>query len=689
MAKNTRPTDDMLAASLMEGRKAKKESPQAPQIQAQSKTESSKTTLPGVGFFKSLTQRDTPKDKAEGFDPEVDIAWEEDQALHDDSVQGLSGVVKHNALGFRFEDDNPGPKTLHELQSNLIDFDENPVVQSTNIEKMNKVRNKTLWDVSREDDLERISSQPKDFLEDLNEVAHLETLPDIQLVSQPAVDTSLSESVFTAAPVHTFPVQQLPDQKTASHIPISQIPTQGRPLLNQIPSTSWGSLKGLAITQKLTLSGAAFFVPLGFLIIALGMLDQRGVALFGALLSLGLAIACMMFVIRQITRPLSELRTVSERLGQGDLSTLASVESDRDIGIIAQSLNQAILQLREANQRQERDLQQSKQLQMNIADFLNVAIEIAQGDLTKRGRVSEDKLGNVVDAINLMTEEFSILLQDIQKASTSVLQGSDQMQDVAGNIASKTQQQVSEAQKANQNVQGVIKSIRAMASNVDTSSKAAEQTLQASTLGQQSVSDTLQGMQLLRQDVQSVASQVRQLGQQSQGITTISETISDIASQTSLLALGASLEAAGAGESGRRFAVVAEEVSRLAERSADSARQVTALVQSIQREVQLVVKNVEKSSTRAEQSFQVATQAGQRLEEIAQIARQSSEIAKAITQVTKEQVARIEQVGQGVQAITGLSEASQASVVQGRDVADRLQVLASRLSNSLSHFKLN
>jgi twitching motility protein PilJ len=699
LSENSHPTNDMLAASLMEGRKAKKDSPQPPHIQSTSaKTEGVKATLPGFGFLKSLTQGDKQKDHELDLETNAELVWGDTQqnGQSETSLKALSGGIKNTRSGFRFEDDSPGAKTLHDVQSNLIDFDEpsgvpsTNGVQSTNIEKMNRVRNKTLWDVSSEDDLEQVSSKPKEFIiDESNESAIQGKQPEMQPISYDLQTVSL-ELPFAAIPTSSqadIPTYQPPDVGVPASL---QMPVQGRPRVKQLSRIQPGfSLNDRSVTQKLILSTATLLIPMALLIFAVVTQRQNTVVVLSAAITLGVSLACIMFALRQMTQPLSELKAISERVSQGDLSTLASIESHDEMGVVAQSLNHAIVQLREANQRRELDLEQSKHLQLNIADFLNVVIEIAQGDLTKRGRVSEDKLGNVVDAINLMTEEFNGLINDVQGAALLVSEGSGQMQGVTKTIAQKAQQQVLEAQKANQNVQGVIKSIRSMARNVDTSAKAAQQTLQASTMGQQSVSDTLMGMQSLRQDVQGVAVQVRQLGQHSQGITAISETISDIASQTSLLALGAALEAAGAGEAGRRFAVVADEVSRLAERSADSARQVTALVQNIQREVQMVVKHVEQSSTKADQSYQVATQAGQRLEEIAQIARQSAEITKAITQVTQEQVERVEQVGQVVQTITGLSEDSQLSVVQGGEAAERLQVLAVQLTKSLSRFKLN
>jgi twitching motility protein PilJ len=407
------------------------------------------------------------------------------------------------------------------------------------------------------------------------------------------------------------------------------------------------------------------------------------------LASIGLGALLVYLLSRTITRPLNQLGFVADRLAQGDLSQLAEVDSRDEIGTVAKSFNQAISQLRVATEQQEQELLRGRAMQQNIGQFLDVAQEIAQGDLTKRGQVTDDVLGNVVDAINLMTEEFALLLQDVQKAATSVNQGSDEMLLTTDEIAQKAQQQAAEAQRARENVIAVVKGIRWMAQNATTSAEAAQRTLQASQLGQQAVSGTLRGMQTLRQDVQGMAERVQQLGKRSQEISEIVGTISDIASQTNLLALGAALEAAGAGESGRRFSVVAEEVGLLAERSAQAAQRVSALINNIQRDVREVVGEVEKSTQEAEQGYRIAAQAGQRLEEISDISKQSAMLAETISQATAQQVQSVEQVGQVVQGIAGISQESQQTVLQGREAAERLRLLAAQLSDSLSRFRLN
>jgi twitching motility protein PilJ len=407
-----------------------------------------------------------------------------------------------------------------------------------------------------------------------------------------------------------------------------------------------------------------------------------------AALGLGTSIILGTMIVRSLTGRLRRLTEIAEGLQRGSFQS-APTEGRDEIGQLGQAFNGAVTQLQAAAIQQEEELSRGRDMQQNIGQFLDVAQDIAQGDLTKRGEVTNDVLGNVVDAINLMTEEFALLLKDVQVAADSVNQGSSDVLVSSDDIAEKAQRQAAEAQRAKNNVVSVVKGIRWMAQNAATSAEAAQRTLQASQLGQQAVSSTLRGMQTLRQDVQSVSTRVQQLGKRSQEISSIVETISDIASQTNLLALGAALEAAGAGESGRRFSVVADEVGTLAERAAQAAGRVSTLLASIQREVAEVTNEVNKSSQQAEQGYQVATQAGQRLAEIADISQQSAMLAETISQASSQQVENVEGVGSVIQSIAGISQESQQTVLQGRAAAERLRLLAESLNDSLSRFRLN
>ncbi len=407
-----------------------------------------------------------------------------------------------------------------------------------------------------------------------------------------------------------------------------------------------------------------------------------------SLLGLALLTWLVTRVARQINRPVTDLATVAERAGQGDLSTTVTVNSRDELGTLGTTFNNTILQLRGAAERDRLELERSKTLQGNIGNFLDVAMDIADGDFTKRGVVSEDALGNVIDAINLMVEEVAGLLQDVQQAALSVNQGAGEMIGSSGAIAESADLTAGEAQRVRTQVENVMASIREMATQADNASDATTSALRASRQGQEAVTSTLTGMAGIREETRATAERVRQLGERSNEISEIVETISHIASQTNLLALGAALEAAGAGEAGDRFGVVADEVRKLADESAEAAGRIFTLIGTVQTEVREVGEQVARNSREVESGYALAGEAGERLREISDSVQRSARLAESISRATDAQTSSVEEVGASVASMAELTQNARGRVLQGQQSAATLQNVASRLSEALVRFRL-
>ena len=304
----------------------------------------------------------------------------------------------------------------------------------------------------------------------------------------------------------------------------------------------------------------------------------------------------------RIVNPIRSLVNVSSRVGRGDLSRLADVKSNDEIGLLAKTINNTIVRLRGMVQTEEdrdEERRQRELLQANVGAFLDVAMDIADGDLTKRGQVSEDVLGNVVDAINLMVEEVAYLLRDVQQATSSVNAGAQEMISVTDAVSASSDQTAREAEAgAGGEVQEVTSSIRQMSQSASQSATASQRALEASRQGEAAVSDTLEGMQGIRRGQQAISKRIKSLGDRSLEISEIVETISQISSQTNLLALNAAIEASGAGAAGNRFAIVAGEVRKLAEDSERATQRIAGLIKNVQAEVQEVIGSVEDGTPR-------------------------------------------------------------------------------------------
>jgi len=416
--------------------------------------------------------------------------------------------------------------------------------------------------------------------------------------------------------------------------------------------------------------------------------QQQALLFVSIALALALALGIVGAVARSITGPVGQLFNASLRLRKGDLGVQVPVLSSDELGSLARTFNETAVQLKAKAEADAEQLRQSQLLQENIGAFLNVAMDIAQGDLTKRGRVTEDVLGNVVDAVNLTIEEIAYLLKQVQTAAEMVNRGATEMALSSASVQEKAESQAELSARARIEAFDTTDSIRSMAEQIVQGSELVMQAKEAALEGQGAVQNTLSGMQNIRREVQSISKSIKGLSDRSLEISEVVDTISRIAKQTNLLALNAAIEAAGAGEAGARFAVVADQVRKLAEDSARAAQRVNLLVKGIQTEIQGVVISVEGGTREVEQGYRIATEAGSKLEQIAALAQQSAEAARYAAQLAQEQVSRVEEVAGVVQEIYNTALQTDQESRKGRQTAEELQTLAQQLSRSLSRFRL-
>jgi twitching motility protein PilJ len=418
--------------------------------------------------------------------------------------------------------------------------------------------------------------------------------------------------------------------------------------------------------------------------------DKRATTLAIAvfLLAAILSVLTVIFVARSISSRLGQLSQGASDLQNGDLNVNIDVGGRDEIGLVAQTLNQTVHTLRAKSEDDEKQLERSRILQNNIGEFLGVAMDVSQGNLTRRGKISNDELGSVVDAFNLMTDEIGIILKDVSKVADQVNRRAQVMNVASSQIVQGAQSQANEANTARVQAEGVTESIRQMASGAVQNAQTAQQTLQASQAGQIAVQDTRNGLENIRTQMVDLAAGIQGLSVRSSEISDVVKTIGGIASQTNLLALGAALEAAGAGDAGLRFMAVADGVRKLAEDAASSAQRVAALIKSVQSEIQGLVNRAEGGAREVEAGYAVAAKAGERLQEIATLAQQSARVAGSISNLAGQQVVGVEEVSMVVQRIASTAGQTESRSVQGQKAADELRALAEQLSTSLSRFQL-
>jgi methyl-accepting chemotaxis protein len=412
--------------------------------------------------------------------------------------------------------------------------------------------------------------------------------------------------------------------------------------------------------------------------------------IFGGVAAMAM-LACVGFAWWRITQPVTQIVSAAERVGRGDLSVTVPVRSGDEIGRLAATFNETVVRLRSQVQTEtERDQERHhrEQLQRNVQRFLDTAMEISQGDLTRRGEVTPDVLGNVVDAINVMVEEIGSVIADVRVAALRVAGMSNEMIAATQQMATGAQGQSREAMTVSSAMEEMTLSVRQVADNAEGSAVAARRGLEAAQKGEQAVHDSLAKMQRIRAEVQSLSKKIKSLGDRSLEISEIVNTIEDIASQTNLLALNAAIEAAGAGEAGLRFAVVADEVRKLAERSARATRDIAALIKNVQAETQEAIVLMEQGTNEVESGYKVTIRAEESLKEIIDVSNKSAELAQDISLATQQQVRGAEGVATAVQSIASVAVQTEQGILQTRKTVEDLVKLAEELTTNVSRFKL-
>ncbi len=326
--------------------------------------------------------------------------------------------------------------------------------------------------------------------------------------------------------------------------------------------------------------------------------------------------------------------------------------------------------------------------QAAILRLMNELQSVAEGDLTQEATVTEDITGAIADSVNYTVEELRSLVGNVQNTATRVAQTTAAVEGTSTELLAASTEQLREIRETGQSVLEMAGRINQVSSQAQESATVARQSLVATQSGLSAVQNAIGGMNSIRDQIQDTSKRIKRLGESSQEIGEITELISDITEQTNVLALNAAIQAASAGEAGRGFSVVAEEVQRLAERSGDATKQIAALVKTIQTDTQDAVAAMERSTQGVVEGAKLSDSAGTALTEIDAVSRKLAELIEQISQSAAREADSANVVAGNIQHIFAVTEqtgeGTRSTAQQVRD----LSRMAEELRQSVSRFKI-
>jgi|TARA_B100002003_G_scaffold91230_1_gene85214 twitching motility protein PilJ len=348
----------------------------------------------------------------------------------------------------------------------------------------------------------------------------------------------------------------------------------------------------------------------------------------------------------------------------------------------------SFLLFREARDRLVATALEVQRNQAAIFRLLDELADLGDGDLTVQAAVTESFTSAIADSINVSFDQMRELVSKINE-TTGVVSGAAQgTQMTVNKLAEASERQFNEITDVSGSVDGLAVSIDRVSTNAAESTAVAERSVEIANKGAEVVQNTINGMDQIRGQIQETSKRIKRLGESSQEIGDIVSLINDIADQTNILSLNAAIQASMAGDAGRGFAVVADEVQRLAERSGAAAKQITALVQTIQSDTNEAVISMAQTTSEVVEGTRLAQDAGVALGEIESVSKSLAEIIESISKAARQQTASAGTISDSMKSIQEITSQTTEGTKSTATAVGNLAKMTNELRSSVSRFKI-
>jgi methyl-accepting chemotaxis protein len=326
-----------------------------------------------------------------------------------------------------------------------------------------------------------------------------------------------------------------------------------------------------------------------------------------------------------------------------------------------------------------------------LAQMSSISMDIAkgEGDLTKRVPVSgNDEIAHLGGYFNEFIEKLQKMIKKVAHVTDKVASASVELSATAEEISKGTETLTSRASQTAAAVEEMNATVGQVAQNSGKAASLAQDTVKTAKDGGAVVSNTISGMQQLSAAVSNSATIIAELGKSSDQIGEIVRTIEDIADQTNLLALNAAIEAARAGEQGRGFAVVADEVRKLAERTTKATKEIGDMIRQIQQDTRGAVDSMQQGTQKVSAGVELVNKTGEALSQIVQMVSESADMIRQIAVASEEQSVATQQIASDIENVAKVTKDSASGAHESAKASQDLSQLAVELQNIVGEFKI-
>ncbi|MDX1431692.1 MAG: methyl-accepting chemotaxis protein [Gammaproteobacteria bacterium] len=390
-------------------------------------------------------------------------------------------------------------------------------------------------------------------------------------------------------------------------------------------------------------------------------------------------------IYRSISVPLGRIAETVREVSEGNFQARTEVDGPDELGALGATfdgvLNDRVATLARAQEENE-------QLNNAVVQLLQAVYQLSQRDLTVKVPVTEDVTGPVADSLNLLTFEMSKVLQGVLDISFDVARTSKRVKEQSDTVITAASAEQEQVNMTSARLAEAAESMARIAELARACNEAADRAIQSTVAAHDTVADTVNGITAIRETIRETEKRIKRLGERSQEINRVVNLINTIAERTHILALNASMHAASAGEAGRGFVVVADEVQRLAESARDATLEISTLVNNIQMETADTVTTMNEAISQVVDGTHLAEQAGKRMQETQKTTADLVAMVQQIAQSSQEQASSSIELRTRAEEIAKSTQGTNEQLREQTTHTDELVVFSQRLLEAVSVFTL-